>query len=439
MPFFKLFFASFFICTISYGQQVDSTVIDENTPNKQSYQDEFKKVEQNKIVVDTTWVSDNAQKQQAYLDNLRKAGQLEIYEQSAVEEKTKKYDAQARDIGKSSLKKATFSVSQYEGLLPDGEQSQAQDDLVVSAEPSLQLTSLKAIFVSFSMSNKELKDAFIEAGEVGAEIYFNGMHPDDENIGQTMRRLHAMGSDIEKKPSARFHPKAFEEFDVKSVPFVISLSKGKVLTVSGLLNFSWLDSKGENESGRLDYGRQGPTRPVIERSILEDIQLRLSRYDFESKKKETLDNFWSKQKFRTLPAATKNESWMIDPTVKVTKDIVNPKGEYLAKAGQIINPLATIPALNTYVLFNARDLRQLQWADEQQKSGKLAGTVMFMTSEVEKENGWDHLASLRRHFKQEIYLIPKEMIERFKVTGLPAVVSTDLDKKMLKVEQFHLE
>lgn len=391
-------------------------------------------------VVDTSWVDENTKKQKLHLEQLKESGQLEIFAPDAVEAKTKKHEKVAQQIGHSSVKKETFD--QYEGLAansPSIDPNQMDPGIPISAEPDVQEQTLKAIFVSFSMSTKELKDAFQEAGHRGAEIYFNGMHPDDENIGQTMRRLQTMAADIEQRPSARFHPKAFVEFDVQSVPYMISLSKGKVLTVAGMLNFSWLDEKGKDIVGRKDYGLQGATKPVIERNLLEEIELRLSRVDFEDHKKKAVQRFWSKQKFVSIPPAKKNEAWLIDPTVKVTKDIVNHKGEFLARKGDIINPLASIPALNTYVLFNALDQRQLQWADEQRTSKKLVGTVMFMSSEFDSKKGWDHLSSLRQHFKQEIYLIPNEMVVRFNVTGLPAIVSTDLNKKMLKVEQFLLE
>lgn len=395
-------------------------------------------------VVDTSWLEENNKKQKLHLEQLQESGQLEIFKPDVVEKNTEKHFKEAQQIGQSSINKQTFSTEQYEGLEGDGSQTASNTDqmdpgIPISAEPSAQSQTLKAIFVSFSMSNKQLRDAFTEAGMLGAEIYFNGMHPDDENIGQTMRRLMTMGADIEPRPSARFHPKAFEEFNVSSVPYMISLSKGKVLTVAGMLNMTWLDEQGKDIAGRKDFGLQGSTTPVIERNLLEEIELRLSRVDFEDHKKKAIQRFWSKQKFVNLPAATKSESWLIDPTVKVTKDIVNPKGEVLARKGDVINPLASIPALNTYVLFNARDTRQLQWADRQRKSGKLVGTVMFMSSEFDSQKGWDHLASLRQHFQQEIYLIPKEMVVRFNVTGLPAIVSTDLNRKMLKVEQFLLE
>lgn len=386
-------------------------------------------------VVDTTWLDENQKQQKQILEQMQKSGELKIFEQQAVEDKTKKYSDISQEISRKSIKKETFSMDQYEGL-----EGVNGDELAsISGDQTAQSDSLKAIFVSFSMTNKELYDAFSEAGQTGAEIYFNGMHPDDENIGQTMRRLQNMAGDIKERPSARFHPKAFEEFEVRSVPYMISLSKGKVLSVAGILNFAWLDEKGAEKQGRQHFGTQGAVRPVIERNLLEEIELRLSRIDFEEKKKQAVAKFWSKQKFIQLPRAQKEDAWMIDPTVKVTKDIVNPKGEVLARKGDIVNPLDTVPALNTYILFNARDIKQLEWAYAQKTSGKLVGTVMFLSSELDAEKGWDHLSALREQFKQEIYMVPKEMVERFNITGLPAIVSTDLERKMLKVQQFLVE
>lgn len=387
----------------------------------------------NAQVVDTTWIEENKIQQKRYVEELRKTGKLDLFSEERIEEKTQKFQSEATTIGINSVKQRTFSEAQYEGM-----EENTNGEFSSNSSKSSPGT-LKAIFISFAMSNKELKEALISASDAGAEVYVNGLHPDDESIGHTMQRMRDIAVDIDNRPITRFNPKAFQEFNVDSVPYVISLSAGKVLSVSGLLNFDWLDKQGENILGRHHFGVQGPQKPVIEKNLLEEIQLRLSRVNFEDKKKAAFENFWVKREFVKLPSAKKDELWYIDPTVKVTNDIVNSQGQILARKGDIINPLASVPALNTYVVFNATDSKQLAWADTRIKSGKLAGTVMLLSSELNREKGWDHLSALRKNFQQEIYLLPKEMIERFNLTSLPVVISTDLSKKMLKVEQFKVD
>ena len=65
--------------------------------------------------------------------------------------------------------------------------------------------------------------------------------------------------------------------------------------------------------------------------------------DWKAKQDAAVARFWNNQTMHSLPPASKDERWMIDPTVKVVKDVVDPKGNVLAKAGTIVNPLAQPP------------------------------------------------------------------------------------------------
>lgn len=379
----------------------------------------------------TAPLADMTEAQKRYMEELQKSGALAPFSQEYVDEKTKPYHANAQQIGAQSL--ATIATSL--AAQPTGTEALGLEAEPADAAPSI----VKAIFVSFSMNRAEIRQAFEEAEQHQAELYFYGMHPDDQNIPQTMTRLRALMKDSKANAKARFHPKAFDEFKITAVPALLIAEPGRVGLSHGHLNFDYLQQRIASKEGLNDIGLIGPTKPVIERNLMDVISERVAALDGEKLKKQAIDNFWKKRQFVSIPAAAKDAEFYIDPTVRVTKDIKNSQGVYLASAGDVLNPLATVPNMNTYILFNALDQRQLEWADRYLKEGKHTGTVMLMTSELNKEQGWDHLSALRQHFSRELYLIPKEMVERFKITGLPAVVTTDMQKRLLKINQYALK
>ncbi len=298
---------------------------------------------------------------------------------------------------------------------------------------------MTGIFVSFSMTDYELREAFKAADEHGAELYFNGMHPADDSIGKTMVRLRKLMEHHETTSTARFHPKAFQEFEVTAVPAIIHARKGAIGVAHGTMNFDYLKKMMTDTSGLNDFGIIGSTRAILEKNLLEEIQERLAKLDGEKLQRQAVDNFWKKKQFLVIPPAQKTETFYINPTVKVTKDIVNPQGEILAKNGQVINPLETMTMSNAYILFDATDPLQIEWVNKHIAKSLYKGIVMLMTSQLHKDNGWEHLSALRKNFQREIYLIPKEMVERFAITGLPAIVTTDNQKKLVKVEQISIK
>ena len=193
----------------------------------------------------------------------------------------------------------------------------------------------------------------------------------------------------------------------------------------------------ELEDGLTNLGVQGPVRPVEEKSLLLEIQERLSNIDWEAKKKAAIDNFWRKKEFHHLPKAQEDDEWFIDPTIKVTKDIVNPRGDQLAYKGQVLNPLNHATTNLVIYAFDAKDMDQLNWVLKKLKEPQ-PGQVMLMTSRLDKERGWKHLDAIRGTFKQDVYLLPEEIVSKFQLSALPARISTDLEKGLLQVKQFKL-
>lgn len=295
-----------------------------------------------------------------------------------------------------------------------------------------------AIFASFSMTDDALRQVFVRAKQQDAEVYFKGMHSSHTKINETMQMVRRIGQGIDKPPMTRLNPKAFEKYGVTQVPTILYRDEDSYAKASGILNLGWVKEKAEGSEEDLSLGSFGPTSEVTERSILEVFKERLAKVDWEQKKRDAKAKFWKKKDFHTLPKAQEDKTFYIDPTVRAQSDIKTPDDRVLARKGEVVNPLKGRSMGVTMLIFDARDNKQVEWVAKQLGSGQLEGQVMVMTTQIQRKKGWDHLQALHDHFKRRIFVMPKEMVHKFQLTGAPAIVSTELEKELMKVQQFKL-
>lgn len=375
---------------------------------------------------DTGWVSENVKQVTEYKEQVRE--QLPEFSDAAVKVQMAKYEEAAKQLSQTSLAGIQNGLEKQVGLSKENA-SLFGGSMMGASEDAY------AIFISFSMSDAEIRNALETASSAGAHVYLNGLKEGHETITQTMKAIRQIAAGIKSPPETRFNSKAFEQFGVKQVPFIVFQEKGKTYTAKGIMNLRWLRGKALDSAEAGDFGVFGPTKPVKERSLVESMKERMATYDWEGQKKKTVETFWSKQQFEVLPAASEDKVWFINPTVRVQADVVNPRGDVLARAGDVINPLNAPTGPQNFIIFDANDVSQLEWATAIASSKRNQGPVMIMTSQLARDKGWDHLESLRKHFNREIYIVPKELIRRFKVTELPVFITPDLQKKVFRVEQ----
>jgi len=299
--------------------------------------------------------------------------------------------------------------------------------------------SFKALYISFSMTDDALRAALEEARDAGAQVFLNGLKPGHRGIQETMVAIQEVATGIENPPFTRFHPEAFDRFGITQVPTMMIHQNGKSVLASGITNFKWLEERLEDESSGVTHlGAYGPTAEVQERNLLEEIQERLAEIDWEEKQRQAVANFWNNQEFFELPKATADEEWYIDPTIRVVEDIVNPRGDVLAHAGQVVNPLHQATANLAIYIFDGQDIEQVEWLIHELSTAETPAQTMLITSRLDRQNGWEHLEVIRGMFRQEVYLLPEEIISKFQITALPALVQTDLEKGMMRINQFQL-
>lgn len=371
----------------------------------------------------------------AIREDMEKKGWFDEVRNSKKSEEYKRYNEAANQLVSETQNTLEKAFANHAGL--DEKESAL---MAGRGDPTQkkEMPTEHAIFVSFSMSQDALRNAFLRAKQQGAQVYFNGLHPGHRMINETMNLVRMIGQDIENPPMTRFHPEAFDKYGVEQVPTILYRDGTQYALASGILNLGWVKAELEKRSESVNLGSFGPTSKVIEKSIIEEMKERMAGIDWSAKQKKAVDTYWQKRAFELLPRATEDKTWFIDPTVKAASDIKTPRDELLARKGQIINPLANRADNLTIIVFDAQDDEQILWLTNHLQGLEVQGQLMLITTQIDKHDGWKHLERLMKQYRQRIYLLPKEMIEKFQLTGVPAKISTELDKDLLKITQFKL-
>lgn len=357
------------------------------------------------------------------------AGEDDFFIKEIMKEQQPNMNRQLPDWLKT--KPATLSPV-FEQLLKEGNNGShvnANDaDMEKSLSPEKPMQG-RWIFVSMSMPAQELKAAAEEASATKSSLVFRGVDKGGDT-GTITRRLYATVKDIKPIPAAVIDPLLFTRFDVQAVPTMIETNAdGETRTARGLPGFAWMSKQ---DAG--DLGQRGPVFDIAEPDMIEEMQRRMSEFDWEKEKKQALDNFWAHQKDSiNFPVAEKNRERRIDTSIVSTQDIFHPDGRLIIKKGQTINPQALMPMRHAYILFDATNKRQVEIAkkigDEILVKQK---PVVYLFSKMNTENGWDHYNQTTALMNAPIYKLNKTIIERFQIQSLPSVVEGQGDTILVR-------
>ncbi|WP_282109225.1 TrbC family F-type conjugative pilus assembly protein [Shewanella algicola] len=317
-------------------------------------------------------------------------------------------------------------------------QQQLQDithETLSESEALTKPSSISFMFVSLSMPRASLIDAFKNAAASGTTVYINGMFDGDKNILDTMARLQAMTQDMVVKPTVKFGPSWFKLYQVNRVPALVYDDSKIQIKMIGMTQMDFFTEKVETVKKTTDFGAYGATFPVEERSLVEQIKQRMSQMDWEQKQRDATKGYWEKRPRYNLTLASTNNTFYIDATVQIQRDVVNRAGVVLAKAGDKFNPLAQMPDayLGLYIV-DPTDALQLAWLDKYKDQFDYRDQIIV--TRLDDRNGWEQLGDLRKRYKRDIYLLEKELITKFAIKAVPSVVS--VEKNYIKVREFNV-
>jgi conjugal transfer pilus assembly protein TraW len=293
------------------------------------------------------------------------------------------------------------------------------------------------IFVSQSMPRGELKAAIEESTDTGAVLIFRGIKP-GQAIDHIMKFVaEVLKENTELKPSVVIDPSLFTKYNISSVPTVVVHLNGKMLKATGTLSIDYaLAELEDNKSG--DIGVVGPSHEVSEPDMIEEMKRRTALIDWNKQKAGAADRYWTESwPHFNLPVASENNSFLVDPTFTLNRDIVA-QGKVLARAGSTYNAQKIMPMRSVLAFFDANDDMQIKAVKKYVAKKNIAfESVVLVIVDIDRTRGFEAMNELNETFGKSTKVMEKGMIERFKLKSVPSIVTGSGD--FYKVEELAID
>ncbi len=348
-------------------------------------------------------------------------------------EQAKKYNEEAQDIKKRT--QYGISRDQYKALeIIAGSDSQdiiqqmKQAEQEILTEEVMEDGEKVKYFISYSMPARIVDEILVSAAKnKNAEVLIRGLMDGMDNVGQMIKfidainqRLHKQGK-IEKYPNVQLAPIEFMKYDIARAPSMVLQENGEVIKAQGLTTIE--DLKRRLDEGVADAGVLSETYPIGEKLLFDEIEERIAKVDWEAKKQKAIDRYWNNFSFIDLPPQQESETYFIDPSIVMTKDIPAYNGKLLAYAGQRVNPLELMPLNLNMIFFDATNEDQLKWALGQfYRSGS---TAIMVATKLDRTDGWKQLQDISNRIGVQLYVLRQEVAQRFALRNTPSKVTTE--------------
>lgn len=285
------------------------------------------------------------------------------------------------------------------------------------------------LFMSLSMPEPAVKEAFRVAVEKHMPINFIGLVTASPKLPDTVAYLKKLAKEagVSEEPWVQLAPNDFIKYQVNMAPTIIQdEGNGHFHRMEGSINIDYFIEQRNAAEETHNYVNEkvGPSFPIKEKSLIDDLKERMAKIDWETKKKQAVDRFWQNQYYTDLPPATKNASWRIDPTVRVKSDVTDRSGNVMARKGEITNPLSMPHMPVRMMVFNPLRPEEIEFVKKYRTDHPFQGQTILMGTTFTRDRGWDVLKSTTETLQSRIYLAPQTLVERFHLSGTPAVIET---------------
>lgn len=280
------------------------------------------------------------------------------------------------------------------------------------------------LFVSQSMGEAGLKAALESVrGEPDAAIVLRGMVK-GQTIGQLQRMLLRLAGPVDPEgrfPGMMIDPTLFSRYGVDVAPTLVYVDQERALaTARGLTTLGWFRDR-IKDGRRGDLGQHGETSEVTEEDMLEALKAAAAKRDWSQDREAAFRSHWDKLEYLDLQVAERDRVREVDPSFVVTEGITAPDGTVIAYAGQRFNPLDAAPFRQVLVVFDATDPAQRPIVDAAIRE---AGDrrVTLITTRYTRESGFEGLGTLWEDFGRPVYLLQRDVRERFAIERVPSIV-----------------
>ncbi len=271
-------------------------------------------------------------------------------------------------------------------------------------------------FFSFSMPEEVILRTMREAVRINREckeevtLVLRGFVKND--LKATVSQLYRYLQKVEDDIPIEIDPELFEQFDVREVPVISLVRNGNTGMIKGdLVGLDYAISR--FAEGLKDYGTYGKTYPIGEEDILRVFASK--QKEIEKKLRERLPEIKKRMLVLTkydgrFEHAKKERVYYINPKLILTDDIHDHQGNILFEKGMVFDPSRFV-RLGRYIVIDGNSKKQVEFA--------LKGDfrrIILISGDLEK------LTTIHR---RRFYFANDEIIERFKIERVPAVIEGD--------------
>jgi conjugal transfer pilus assembly protein TraW len=304
------------------------------------------------------------------------------------------------------------------------------------APHSLDTPGQVLIFGTLKMPEQTLRNLLEQARAPDVIFLLKGL-PDGKNIKEAVNKLAALSKGFATPPNVIVDPTLFDRYRITVAPTLVLRREGNVapVIVAGAVTVKWLRDRAGRllEGGSANLGERGETFAIAERSLVEEMQRRMANVDWEAQREKAIQDFWKKKEFITLPLAAVDGEREVDPSVRVSEDIVDGDGKVLVRAGSVFNPLDSVPMSKTIFVFDGLDKKQIAKVLEQSKQVLATGHgVVLITTRVDSGLGWKSLDGLETDFQLPVYLLQQDLADRLQLRHVPSSVSGRGNRLLVK-------
>jgi len=188
-------------------------------------------------------------------------------------------------------------------------------------------------------------------------------------------------------------------------------------------------------AGAKDLGTWGDLYPVAEPDLLDTLRGRLAEMEKSgelARHQAALLDAVTQSALRPAPVAgigraDAHHTRFADPSFTVAQDIATPDGAVIARRGQRVNPLESVPFTQTLWFIDADDPRQIAWVKRQAAAGAASKIILVKGSVRAAADALD----ARVYFDQQ-----GALSRRFGLTAVPARVAAAPDGLRLQVDEY---
>lgn len=280
------------------------------------------------------------------------------------------------------------------------------------------------IFVSQSLPDATLK-AIVDLARQRSDVVIDirGFRK-DQTLGAVFRWIRAAIATplpLQHDPDVQLDPAQFAALNVRDVPTIAVYVDGKPLAwergTTGLDHITNAVSAGK----RGDLGKWGTVYPVQEEDLAQRMQENAAKIDWTAMRDHAVGNFWKKQPFTEITAATTDRVFSFDPSFTVSQDIPLPNGGFLARKGEVVNPLDRVPFDQALIVFDATDKDQILTVAHLVKDTH-AARLTLLASNLDRDHAMEQVTTLSNQFGWPVQLLNGQIRDAFHITHVPCVV-----------------